>query len=208
MPLNALGNRMDPPPSVPIDTGPSPAATATPEPPLDPPATRAVSHGFTASSATRLIARPYSPNSGVFVFPTMIAPAARARFAHRSVDFGDVVLVEPRTERRANALRRDEVLDRQWDAVQGTDVFAAHDRVLGGARGVDRLVGGDRDHGVQCGFELFDPVERVLHQLHRGDLARDEHLSETPGRCPVQRFTHSGRGPYRRPGSNRKTLKP
>src|SRR4029450_9487279 len=79
MPLKALGNRIDPPPSVPIDSGDSPAATATPDPPLEPPDVRVRSQGFTDSSDTRLTARPYIPNSGVLVLPTRIAPAARAR---------------------------------------------------------------------------------------------------------------------------------
>src|SRR4051794_20337376 len=79
MPLNELGSRIEPPPSVPIDSGDRPAATATPDPPLDPPEVRVRSQGFTDSSDTRLTARPYMPNSGVFVLPTRIAPAARAR---------------------------------------------------------------------------------------------------------------------------------
>ncbi len=51
--------------------------------------------------------------------------------------------------------------------MQRTHALAAHDGVLGGARGVDCLFGSDGDHRVQRGFELLDAVERVLHQLHR-----------------------------------------
>ena len=42
------GMRIDPPPSLPWAAGASPAATATPAPPLDPPADRDRSHGVRA----------------------------------------------------------------------------------------------------------------------------------------------------------------
>ncbi len=38
--------RMDPPPSLPMAKGPMPAATAAPEPALDPPEVRSVFQGF------------------------------------------------------------------------------------------------------------------------------------------------------------------
>src|ERR671917_585109 len=46
MPLRAAGWRIEPPVSVPIAHGASPAATAAAEPPLEPPGTRVSSHGL------------------------------------------------------------------------------------------------------------------------------------------------------------------
>ncbi len=51
IPQQLAGIRIEPPPSEPSATGASPAATAAPEPPLDPPAIREVSHGVTAGGA-------------------------------------------------------------------------------------------------------------------------------------------------------------
>ena len=46
MPVSAAGWRIEPPVSVPIDHGAVPPATTAAEPPLLPPGTRVVSHGF------------------------------------------------------------------------------------------------------------------------------------------------------------------
>ncbi|KAF5055657.1 hypothetical protein DSECCO2_375410 [anaerobic digester metagenome] len=46
MPQKLAGWRMEPPVSVPMEAKHCPAATLAAEPPLEPPGTRAVSHGF------------------------------------------------------------------------------------------------------------------------------------------------------------------
>jgi hypothetical protein len=46
MPQNAAGTRIDPPVSLPRASGAWKLASATAEPPLEPPDTRSVSHGF------------------------------------------------------------------------------------------------------------------------------------------------------------------
>ena len=46
--------RTEPPPSLPIAIGPMPAATAAPEPALDPPAVRSVFHGLLVGGKIRL----------------------------------------------------------------------------------------------------------------------------------------------------------
>ena len=53
-PQKLLGILMDPPPSVPIETGPNPAATAAHEPPELPPAFNDKFHGFLVSPYLRL----------------------------------------------------------------------------------------------------------------------------------------------------------
>src|SRR6185503_12574225 len=75
IPHSAAGIRIEPPVSEPVAAIAAPAATAPPEPPLDPPQTRERSQGF-------LVGSVYTPHASscVVVFPTMTAPAAR-RFA-------------------------------------------------------------------------------------------------------------------------------
>src|SRR5262245_22303422 len=76
-PHSLAGMRIDPPPSFACAAGTIPVATATAEPPLEPPEERLGSHGFRV--------RPYAtgsvvgtgPSSGVFVFPRKTKPAAR-----------------------------------------------------------------------------------------------------------------------------------
>src|SRR5918912_557843 len=45
-PQNDAGMRIEPPPSVPSAPGTMPAATAAPDPPLEPPGVRSVAHGL------------------------------------------------------------------------------------------------------------------------------------------------------------------
>ncbi len=78
-PQQLAGARMEPPLSVPTASGASPAATAAAAPPLDPPAVRDRSHGFRVGPKTRLSVTALCPNSGVLVFPSTTAPAARSR---------------------------------------------------------------------------------------------------------------------------------
>ena len=51
-PQTLAGMRIEPPPSLPCANGSSPAATAAPAPPLDPPAERVRSQGVRAGGAT------------------------------------------------------------------------------------------------------------------------------------------------------------
>ena len=78
-PLQAAGMRVDPPPSVAIASGTSPAATATAEPPLDPPAARSARQALRVRPNRGAWVRHCWPNSGVVVLPTMMAPACFSR---------------------------------------------------------------------------------------------------------------------------------
>ena len=106
-PLNDAGMRSDPPPSVPIPIGPSPAATAAEAPPLDPPGVSFVFHGLRVMPNTRLSVTPFQPNSGVFVRPMRIIPALRSRstagqssaVTFVSISFEPNVVREPATYR-------------------------------------------------------------------------------------------------------------
>src|SRR3972149_6313945 len=71
--------RMDPPPSVPRASGPSPAATAAPAPELEPPGVMSGCQGLRVAPKSGLSARLLWPNSGVLVLPRITAPAALSR---------------------------------------------------------------------------------------------------------------------------------
>src|SRR5690606_34295699 len=69
----------EPPPSVPIDQAPRPSRTAAADPPLDPPAVSAGSHGLPVAPHAGESVTPFQPNSGVVVLPSSTAPASRSR---------------------------------------------------------------------------------------------------------------------------------
>src|SRR5438132_7388241 len=79
MPHNAEGIRIDPAPSLPCASGPIPAATAAPAPPLDAPDVRSSRHGLRVGGPSKLSHMSLCPHDGVFVLPTITAPAARRR---------------------------------------------------------------------------------------------------------------------------------
>ena len=71
--------RTEPPPSVPWAMGPMPTATATPAPPLEPPAIRSGFQGLAQGGPSVLLVKAARPNSGVLVLPSKTAPASRRR---------------------------------------------------------------------------------------------------------------------------------
>ncbi len=79
LPQNAAGMRIDPAPSVPTLSGPSPAATAAAVPPDEPPGVFAGSHGLRVIPVSGELVSALQPNSGVVVLPISTAPASRSR---------------------------------------------------------------------------------------------------------------------------------
>ena len=72
---------MEPPVSVPIESGAWKAATAAEDPPDDPPGTRSMPHGFTVFLyAENSVDEPMA-NSSMLVLPRMTAPASFSRAA-------------------------------------------------------------------------------------------------------------------------------
>ena len=71
--------RVEPPPSLAVQNGTKPAATAAAEPPLDPPGVRVGSHGLRVVPHALVSVKQVEPNSGAAVLPTGTAPAARRR---------------------------------------------------------------------------------------------------------------------------------
>ena len=72
---NAPGFRSDPPVSLPSAIGIMPHARPTAAPPLLPPQERVTSYGFFVAPKMVLNVCEPAPNSGVFVFPIVMAPA-------------------------------------------------------------------------------------------------------------------------------------
>ena len=75
----AAGMRNEPPVSVPLQSGSMSHASATAEPPDEPPALRFGLNGLPVAPHTALRVFAPAPNSGVLVLATMMAPAARTR---------------------------------------------------------------------------------------------------------------------------------
>src|SRR5688500_11012836 len=73
------GLRSEPPMSLPSASGTMPQARATAAPPLLPPQVLVRSCGLSVRPNTALKVCEPAPNSGVFVLPTVIAPAFRSR---------------------------------------------------------------------------------------------------------------------------------
>src|ERR1700694_4038775 len=105
-PVSAAGWRIEPPVSVPSEKTTSPAATATAEPPDEPPGPRSARQGFfTGPNAEFTFELPIA-NSSRFVLP--VDDGRRVR--------RDVSLEDARPGGGWYAFRSDDVLTRPWDA--------------------------------------------------------------------------------------------
>ena len=87
---NAAGLRSEPPMSLPSATGTKPAASAAAAPPDDPPAERPCRYGLWVTPKTGLKVCEPAANSGTFVFPIRMAPAAFSRATTSSSRAGTV----------------------------------------------------------------------------------------------------------------------
>ena len=77
MPQKFEGTRIEPPVSVPSASGAIPVASATAEPPLDPPDMRSGAHGLWALPIKKLTELIPHANSWVWALPIRIPPASR-----------------------------------------------------------------------------------------------------------------------------------
>src|SRR3954468_7388921 len=76
------GMRMEPPASVPTASGPMPAATCAPAPPLLPPGVVSGFQGLRVTPVSGLRVIGPTANSGVVVLPNRTAPFSRRRATH------------------------------------------------------------------------------------------------------------------------------
>ena len=79
MPQSAAGWRIEPPVSVPSDSGTPLDATVAAEPPEEPPGTRSRSHGLCVGPNAECSVEEPIANSSRFVLPTITAPASFSR---------------------------------------------------------------------------------------------------------------------------------
>src|SRR5919197_5715547 len=86
MPQSDAGWRIEPPVSVPIAQGASPAATAAAEPPLEPPGTRVRSQGLRTGPKPEFSFEEPIANSSWLVLPRTGAPAFSRRATAVAVD--------------------------------------------------------------------------------------------------------------------------
>ena len=119
MPHHAAGMRTEPPISLPSASGTHPEATAAALPPDDPPGVRSRRCGLRVTPQRGLSVRSVWANSGVVVWPMMIAPRPQ-RSDDVGIVIGDVVGEGVRSERRQVPGGGRRVLDRNGDTVQHT----------------------------------------------------------------------------------------
>ena len=138
MPHHEAGSRTEPPVSVPIAAGASPAETATPEPLDEPPGVRwtVASQGFHGVPMCVLVPQPPMANSTVCVLPSTIMPALMNRRASVAVtaDTRLAHTLEPPVVTRPG--------------------------------GQPRVGAVDVDVGVQPGVELVDTRQQRVHDIH------------------------------------------
>src|ERR1700674_2648873 len=79
MPQHAAGPQMEPPVSLPVAPGQKDAATAAPDPPLDPPGTRSSAYGLRVAPYHGLLVVEPAANSWVLPLPISTVPASFSR---------------------------------------------------------------------------------------------------------------------------------
>ena len=166
--------RIEPAPSEAVAAGTSAAATAAPEPPLEPPGVRSGSQGLRVMPpASRLRERP-----GGELRRAGDADDDRAGGSQPRHDLrvgGLRIAVGVRSEHPRLAGDRRVVLDRDRDSEQR--LGGARGELLGGRVGL--LPGALREHdakGVQLGVERRDALQRDVDELARGDVALADQL--------------------------------
>ena len=166
-PQHEPGMRSEPPPSEPCEIAHRPAASAAAAPPLEPPAFRERSHGvrqgpFRAESVNAVV-----PNSGVFVLPRITKPGRPELGDVSQVEVGDVGRERGTGERRPDAGRRVEILERDRDSVERR----LGRRVRLRPRVGERLVAAHRDVRAELRVQALDPLEVELDELERRHLS-------------------------------------
>ena len=193
-PHSADGMRIEPPVSEPIAAGASPAATATAEPLLEPPATRCTlsipwiprrTHRHVATPATerkfhqvRLAERDHP--RGLQAFPR------KRRFV------SDAERPIPRTRRRHSTAQVDEVLEGDRQPVQGSANLSCGALLIGLQCGETRVVAVDVDERMQALVERSNAVEASVDDLTRRYRARSEQVRQFGDRQPGQ-IVHGAR---------------
>ena len=79
----------------------------------------------------------------------------------------DVIGKRPRMRRGSDSLGFDDVLKRDWNAVERPAPITCRYGPFGGAGVGERALGRDRDERMKPGLQLHDPIEMELGELDR-----------------------------------------
>ena len=183
MPQNAEGIRIDPPVSLPSASGTSSAASATAEPPLEPPEIRAGVPGV-AGGAHRVVDRADPPGELVRLGLPDHDRALRARAPHRlGVARRDVVGEHRRAVRRPQPGGVVEILDPERDAVErGRAARRAGSAPVERRRLGARALETERREGAEQRVQRLDARGERLDRLERGERARAVAREQLDGR--------------------------
>ena len=156
---------MDPPVSLPIAMGTIPAATALPDPPLEPPGDAVQVPGVSNGSEMRI--------GGSHT----VGKLMHVRFAHddsasgsQALDyccivFRNVVCEEFRSARGTNALCAENILNCDWDTVQRPAILSVRQILVGLPGLAFRHFGRDCNEGFQFGIERRDAAQGICYQF-------------------------------------------
>ena len=157
--------------SLPSAIGSMPHARATAPPPLLPPQVFVRSYGFSVAPNTGLNVCEPAPNSGVFVLPTVIAPAClmRSTSSESSAGTKSLKIGDP------NVVRMPLVGCRSLCAIGSPcsgPTVAARQPFVGQPRALHRPFGDERDDRVDRRVDARDLLQMRGDHLARGELLR------------------------------------
>ena len=92
--------------------------------------------------------------------------------SHDRIGARHAILTNQRSRGGRHALLIDQVLERQWNAVERSNPPAGGNLLVRLPRLLQRFVGGDRDERVQRRIELGNPSQALFSQLFGFDLAQ------------------------------------
>ena len=181
-PVTLAGMRMEPPPSLPRAMGPSPAATAAPAPPLEPPGERSRSQGLRVTPHRGLSVMALWPSSEVVVLPMRIPPAARIR-ATLGASWGGVKSAkrwDPKVVLRSLVqIRSLTEKGTPSRGPRGAPLTILASAILASSRAASGL---RVTKALTPRLQGLGPLQHLLHHLHRRDPPMAEQSGQLRGR--------------------------
>ena len=178
--------RIEPPPSVPMPIGPSPAATAAPAPLLLPPGVRSVFHGLRRDAEDAVVRDALPTELGRVGFSEKNRP--RDATAPSTGALSAAMLFSKSFE--PNVARTPLVgsLIETGTPCRRAELVATQDGGLGIVRRVQRRVGRHGAEGIEARFQPLDPIEHRPHDLDRRDLLCADRRGQLDGRQVTKFF--------------------
>ena len=174
--------RIEPPPSAAIATGPIPAATAAPDPALEPPEVSSGVPRVADGLGHRAVAGAAVAELGHGGLAEHDRAGGAQALDDHVVLVGDVVAVCRRAAGHRHAGDGDEVLDADRHAAQGAAVGARGERALERPGRVERVLVGPVAEGVQARLEAVHPAMDRLDDVDRRELAAADRRREVDRR--------------------------